>query len=107
VSIAHLFNETAAVSRPGRTTDSQGGWTEDFVPVGSVRCRIRSWTSNEELIARQSGVRISHVMYCQAGANVRRGDRVAFRGVVADVRSVRLPSDPTHHAMIDLEERQT
>jgi SPP1 family predicted phage head-tail adaptor len=102
--MGHLYNVAAALSRPQRTADGQGGFTETFVPVGTVRGRVRSWTSEEELVARQLGVRISHVFYCDL-TDVRRGDRLEVGTTVYDVRSVRQPSDP-HHLMVDLEERQ-
>jgi SPP1 family predicted phage head-tail adaptor len=102
-----LYNETADIRRPTRTSDGQGGWTDTLHPAGTIRCRVRAWNSAEELVARQSGIRISHILYADHDANVRRGDVVTFRGVVADVRSIRRPSEPQHHLMADLEERQT
>jgi SPP1 family predicted phage head-tail adaptor len=104
-----LFNLTVTVSRPTTVTDGQGGWPDETVTVGEVPGRIRSWTSEEQLTARQSGVRISHVFYCAGDVDIRRGDTVEVPSMPRpfDVRSVRRPSFPDHHLMVDLEERQT
>lgn len=104
---AFLYNETAAVQRPTRTSDGQGGWTDTLQPAGTIRCRVRTWTSEEALIARQGGVNLSHILYTDHDADLARNDVVTFRGVVADVRSIRRPSEPQHHMVADLQERQT
>lgn len=100
------FNETAEKFREELTSDGQGGWTPAYTGNGTCRCRVRSWTSEEELIARQSGVRISHIMYVAGGEDFVRGDAVRVRGMTAEVMAVREPSETGHHLMVDLEERQ-
>lgn len=100
------LNQTAQQFRPTRTPNGAGGWTTSLVPVGQVRCRVRSWTTEEELIARQQGVRVSHIMYIDAGTDVRRDDVFEIGSWSAAVQSVRTPST-RHHLMVDLEERQT
>lgn len=105
-SVAHLFNETATHTRPELVKDGQGGWAPLDKPMGAVPCRVRSWTSEEEIIARQQGIRISHVCYTDPDVDVKRGDVFVIAGATFDVRSVRSPSIRAH-LMVDLEERQT
>ena len=100
------LNETAEKFREQLVSDGQGGWKPGYVANGECRCRVRSWTSEEELIARQSGVRISHIMYVNGGEDFTRGDAVRVRGMTAEVMSVREPSETGHHLMIDLHESQ-
>jgi hypothetical protein len=103
---AHLLNETAQVSRSTNVSNGSGGWTETVGPPSAVPCRVRAWTTEEQLVARQAGVRVGWVMYVKPDADVRRGDVVSVRGFTAQVRSVRMPSVP-HHKVVDLDERQT
>lgn len=107
--LARLFTETAAVHRPTMASNGSGGWTPTIPdePTHTVRGRLRSWTTEEELHARQGGVRISHVFYAEPGADLARDDVLKVRGLDAVVRSVRHPSIGDHHTIVDLEERQT
>lgn len=36
MGIGALFNAVFAVSRPGRTSDGQGGWAVSYAPVAAV-----------------------------------------------------------------------
>ena len=100
------FNETAELFRKELTSDGQGGWTEQYVANGDTRCRIRPWTTEESLIARQEGTRVSHIMYVPGGTDIAFSDAVRVRGMEAEVQSVREPSLTGHHLMVDLDERQ-
>jgi len=100
------LNETAELFRKELTSDGQGGWSEKYVVNGETRCRIRPWTTEESLIARQEGTRVSHIMYVPGGTDVEFSDAVRVRGTEAHVESVREPSKTGHHLMVDLDERQ-
>jgi SPP1 family predicted phage head-tail adaptor len=100
------FNETADLFRIQLTSDGQGGWTEQYVANGTARCRVRPWTTEENLLARQEGTRVSHIMYVPGSTDVERSDAVRVRGMAAEVMSVREPSVTGHHLMVDLDERQ-
>lgn len=100
------LNETAELFRLTLTADGQGGWSEQFVANGETSCRVRPWTTEENLLARQEGTRVSHIMYVPGGMDVRRGDAVRVRGMQGEVMSVREPSLTGHHLMVDVDERQ-
>ena len=100
------LNETVEVFRIGLVSDGQGGWTEQYAFHVESACRVRSWTTEEELIARQEGTRVSHVMYLPGGVDIVYGDAVRVRGMEAHVESVREPSLTGHHLIVDLDERQ-
>lgn len=99
------FSSTRKVSAGG------GRWTDEPDPTRPPRNvwgMLRAWTTEETLIARQSGVRISHIFYTEdVDADVRRGDVCTVGGFTGTVQSVRRPSQADHHMMVDLEERQT
>jgi SPP1 family predicted phage head-tail adaptor len=102
------FNETFDSRRNQSVSDGQGGWEETLAPhLEGVRCRVRPWTMEDETVARQDGTRVSHIMYVPGDTDVGKGDEVTVRGMIADVRAVREPSQTGHHLMVDLEERQT
>lgn len=103
----HLFSHTFNVFRAGRVSDGQGGWTEGFVPVGTVRGRLRPATARERLVAQQLQAELSHVFYAGAAADVRRGDRVEGAGKAVLVVAVRDPSHAGHHIEADCQEVQT
>ena len=100
------LNETVELFRKELVSDGQGGWSEQYVSNGESRCRVRSWTTEEQLIARQEGTRVSHIMYLPGGTDIAYGDAARVRGMEAHVESVREPSLTGHHLMVDLDERQ-
>jgi SPP1 family predicted phage head-tail adaptor len=102
-----LLNHIATGKRIRRTSDGQGGWSIDYVDIGSEEVRIRPATSIERLEAMQQQREITHVMYAAYGADIARGDRWTIRDLTVEVMAVREPSRAGEHLEIDcLEEQQ-
>lgn len=106
MGISVLFNALFSVSRPTRTTDSQGGWAVGYADAGSVRGRLRPAGSSEQRVAGQQQARVTHVLYTAAEADIRRGDLVSGAGQTVEVLAIREPSHASHHWEIDCQETQ-
>lgn len=100
------FNETAELFRIELVSDGQGGFTEQYAANSETSCRVRPWTTEEQLIARQEGSRVSHILYVPADTDIKFGDAVRVRGMEGHVESVREPSTSGHHLAVDVDERQ-
>jgi SPP1 family predicted phage head-tail adaptor len=101
-----LLNNTGSNSRKQRTPDGQGGWSIDYVVVGTHACRIRPATSAEKTVAQQEERKITHVLYVVAGTDIVRGDRETVQDLVVEVDGIREPSKAGEHLEIDCLERQ-
>lgn len=106
MGIGALFNAVFAVSRPGRTSDGQGGWAMSYAPVGAVDGRLRPASATEIASAAQRMAQVSHVLYTPAHVDLLRGDLVSGAGVTVEVVAVRAPSQAGHHLEVDCLERQ-
>lgn len=100
------LNNTFAVERRLRASDGMGGWAIAYEPIGTIRARIRPMSLKERLVADSAEAQVSHVLYCTAGENVARGDRVTAGDLTVEVRGIREPSEAGHHWEIDCLERQ-
>ncbi len=105
-SIRPLLNHTFTLYRPEREPDGQGGWRQALVEVGELCGRLRPASGAERTVAAQEQRQISHVLYVEGGADVRRGDVVVGAGVEVLVQGVREPSRAGHHLEIDCLEVQ-
>lgn len=105
--IRHLYNTDVTVSRATKTSDGQGGFTSTFAEVGTIRARIRPASAAERTIARRDEAYLTHVLYCDEGEDIQRGDQVdeELTSRTFIVLHSRPPSRRGHHAEIDLEER--
>lgn len=106
-----LLITTFTHERRRRTPDGQGGWSIDYVEQGTVTGRIRPATSSERQLAMQEERQVTHVFYCQADEDVRRGDRLTATSpggyqLVVDVDALREPSLAGEHYEFDCNERQ-
>jgi len=104
--IETLFNHEFAQTRPTRTSDGQGGWTVSYANVGAIMGRLRPASSEERTVAAQEQRRLSHVFYCDADEDVRRGDRLVEDGIAVEVLDIREPSRARHHLECDCWETQ-
>lgn len=100
-----------AHSRRRRTSDGQGGWVIDYVPQGTVRGRARPASSAEKEVAAAEEREVSHVFYCEADEDVRRGDRLLATSptgyvLLLEVDALREPSLAGEHYEFDCNERQ-
>ncbi|MFO7740823.1 MAG: phage head closure protein [Anaerolineae bacterium] len=101
-----LLNNTFTVERRLRVSDGQGGWVIAYETAGTIEGRIRPTTLKERLVADRAEAQISHVLYCHAGENVGRGDRVTTGDLTVEVLGVREPSEADEHWEIDCLEIQ-
>ena len=106
IGIDSLYNALFTVSRPTRTSDGQGGWAVSYVEAGTLRGRLRPASTSERSVARQEQAQISHVFYCAAEADLRRGDLVSGAGQTVEVQAIREPSHAGHHWECDCVETQ-
>jgi hypothetical protein len=74
--IEHLLTHTPTLYRPSTTVDSGGGQAVTFDVVGSLRCKVNQPTPAEVQAAGVWGARLSHVVHCLPGEDVRRGDEL-------------------------------
>jgi len=98
---ASLLNNLFTVERRTRASDGQGGWTIGYAALDALLGRMRPASSSEREQALQQQRELTHVLYCDAIADVARGDRVTGDGATWDVLGVREPSRADHHYEID------
>lgn len=101
-----LLNRTYTIARRARVSDGRGGWRWGYETQGTVQGRLRPASTQEVMTAMQEQRRISHVLYCEHGADVRRADRVSGDSVTVYVEAVREPSRADHHLEVDCTETQ-
>ena len=102
--ITSFLNNTFAVYRNMRTADGQGGYSMALIHVADIRGRLRPVNAPERLDADQRSVRMTHVLYCKADADIARGDTAVGAGADLRVIAVREPSYANHHLAVDCEE---
>lgn len=91
-TIKHLLNRVLTVNRPGRVDDAYGGGTTTWTAVGAVPARVSRASADEREVADREGVRVTHDVYLDVDADVRRGDRLTGDGQVFTVVAVTFPS---------------
>lgn len=109
-----LLNNDFTHWRRRRTPDGQGGWVIDYPDelAKTVRGRIRPASSREREVAASEEREVTHVFYCQASADVRRGDRLQATSpgsdyvLTVEVDALREPSLAGEHLEFDCNERQ-
>lgn len=110
MSIRHLYNTSVSVSRPARTHDTQGGFI-DAPPTlveSAMRCRISPASATERTIAQRDEAYLTHVLFCDEGEQIQRGDLIQETSTGRDftVLHIRPPSRRGHHSEIDLEQSE-
>ncbi|MDG9705547.1 phage head closure protein [Streptomyces sp. DH37] len=104
--VGRLLNTSVEVWRATRTPDGMGGWEETWAQTGTVRARLSQPSARERVTADQSQSHLTHVVYLDPGADVRRGDELRQPGRVLDVLAVFEPSVPGTYLRADCEARQ-
>ncbi len=99
----HLYISTFILQRKERASDNQGGWVETYKDIGEIHGRLRPANATERTVASQEQAYITHVFYCDATEDIRRGDRLKGEGIEVNVIAVRNPSYMNHHLEIDCE----
>jgi hypothetical protein len=74
--ISHLLDRALTVYRPTAEGDGAGGQTVTHAAAGDVRAMVSQPNAAERETASQHGVRLSHIVYAEPGADVRRGDQL-------------------------------
>ena len=107
MSIRAHYNTTVEVRRATQVADGEGGYTESFVKVASIRCRIRPASASERNLGRREESYLTHVLYCDDGEDIQRQDRLVEQGTerTLTVLDIRIPSIRGRHIEVDLEER--
>lgn len=99
--INRLLNSTANIWRFTRTDDGMGGFSEQWAQIATVRARYSQPTATERVAADQSESRLTHVVYLDTAADVRRGDELRMPGRTFDVLAVFEPSMPGTYLRAD------
>lgn len=99
--VTRLLNTSVEVWRTIRTPDGGGGWDETETLVSTVRARLSQPSARERLIADQAQARLTHVVYLEDTADVRRNDELRRQGRVFTVVSVFEPSEPGTYLRAD------
>lgn len=101
-----MLNHPYTIRRIRRTSDGQGGWSKDFVPVETVQGRLRPASSTEREAAMLEERQITHVLYVFYGTDIARGDLVEGGGLTVEMQGIREPSQAHEHLEIDCLEIQ-
>ncbi len=85
-----------------------GGWVDTWAQVGSrpVRVRVSQPSATERTVADQSGAKLTHVVYADDRADVRRGDELRQPGRTFKVLAVFEPSEPGTYLRVNCEVHQ-
>lgn len=105
--ITHLMNTALEVWRTTRAADGMGGWETAESLVGTARCRISQPSATERTLAAQSTARLTHVIYAEADANIRREDLLRQGAREFRVVDTFEPSVPGTYLRVNCEEVQT
>lgn len=105
--VARLLNTTVAVWRTTTAPDGMGGWVETVAQVGTQRARISQPSATERTIAQRAESRLTHVVYLDPSADVRRGDELRQAARVFRVLAVFEPSEPGTYLRADCELHQS
>ncbi len=95
-SIAHLMNRTASVRRAGLTSDGQGGHSESFSEVLSLRGRRQPAGSRDRLVAGREESEVTHVWYFDGAPAVRPRDQLVSEDITDEIVALVPPSAPDH-----------
>lgn len=87
------MNESAVVSRPTRTSDGMGGWTETWTTAATLACRRLSTLSQaEQRIAERMAIVRPWVAQLPALSDVRETDRLVISSDTLEVVNVAISS---------------
>jgi head-tail adaptor len=83
-----------------------GGWTDSWSQTSTVRARFSQPSATERTLADQSGATLTHVVYLEPDAPVRRGDELRQPGRTFKVLAIFEPSEPGTYLRANCEVRQ-
>lgn len=93
----HLFNKIFTHQRKIHVDDGQGGTYLDWQNIGTIRGRLRPASASERTVAAQEQAEISHIFYCSADEDIRRGDRLISADLTVEIIAIKDPSYMGHH----------
>lgn len=109
MSLSSLYNQLVDIYRPVTISNDFGGPEVEYRLLNAnVPCRIRSASISERQIASQSGVVITHIMYCAASTDIVESDQVRSNDIIYDITAVETiyGSAAMHHKRVTLRERR-
>lgn len=88
-----LLNRSFNIVGVRRRQDDQGGWIVQYYPKTSIQGRLRPATSRERETALREERFITHVFYCVADEDIKRGDFISPGTITIGVDEFTLSSD--------------
>ncbi len=97
MSISHLLNRVLQVWRPVATPDGYGGQDVTYVrQPDDVPAKVDQPSADDRMLAQQVRAQLTHSIYLEPDADVRRGDELRDSGEVWEVTFVVEPSAPVY-----------
>ncbi|GGS47754.1 phage head closure protein [Streptomyces violaceus] len=107
--VGRLLNNRVAVWRSVTADDGGGGQSTSWTFMYDLRARLSQPSARERQAAEQAGAELTHIVYLQPSADVRRGDelRLATGTVVLEVTATFQPSESGTYLRADCTARQS
>lgn len=99
--VTHLLNKAAEVWRYSAVSDGMGGFEPQWSQIATGRARFSQPNATERVSAAESQARLTHVVYVDTDADLRRGDELRMDGRKFDVLAVFEPSMPGTYLRAD------
>lgn len=100
-----LLDKTIIIKRKGTAVpDGSGGWTSEYVQIGSVSGRISPISASTQLSYAQLGVTVSHTITILPGASLSADDLLEYQGRVFSIKGGVNPGEKNHHIKLTCEE---
>lgn len=104
--VGRLLNSSVTVWRATTVDDGGGGQETSWGSVATVRARLSQPSARERQAADQAEASLTHIVYLQPDADVRRGDELRRAGQVLEVTATFEPSEPGTYLRADCTARQ-
>lgn len=99
MSITNRLTTTAAITRPARTADGQGGYTIVDNSVGNISCRIstnnRRGSEERNRAGREEGLG-HYTIFTLTTADIKVGDTLSANSLSYEILSIVRPSRGNH-----------
>lgn len=103
--ITHWLNRTLTVWRPTTVADGSGGQTVTLQEQGNVSAKVDQASPAERQVAAQAGADLTHNIYLEPDADVKRNDElrgahpVTGETEVFEVTGYTFPSTPIYRKL--------
>jgi SPP1 family predicted phage head-tail adaptor len=106
--VARLLNNRVAVWRSVTADDGGGGQSTSWTFMHNLRARLSQPSARERQAAEQAEASLTHIVYLQPSADVRRGDELRLAGgTVLEVTATFQPSESGTYLRADCTARQS